>query len=221
MATFALLLAGCGRKEPVIQTQVPTSERPMSVTQILDQCNGWSNDLCLEGTSDLGFIRSDFTPEQIQFLHEHIRELESVVIEKIQSNHPYLGSRLAGYFRIEKSLPALRHAFLSDTYFYGWEGPNYENDETYLMDNQYPHHIGYMMAIEAISCKPFKDAIKLTDEEIAELQKLATTRGRDPRIYNRARWLLKKCEIPFQSDGDKRPDKSAINADKKKKASKK
>jgi hypothetical protein len=108
---------------------------------------------------------------------------------------------LAAWIRSESSLPLLRKALLEDRYFYGWEGPDYMTDESsYLRDDQYPHHRAFIAAIEAITGKPIREAVNLTDAEAAKLRAEASQarlpRGEGDIVTEpwAAKWLLMKLE---------------------------
>ena len=149
-------------------------------------------------TNDFATARSLFTAAEIQFLHEHIGDVAQYVNERLRAGS--VGAAwIAGYFRIESSLPLLRRSLLTDRYFYGWEGPDYDDERSYLDDSQYTHHLAYIAAIEAITGKSLRESIALTPSETEKLKAEATVdfarRDVDPDKVQRglcARWLLSK-----------------------------
>ena len=147
-------------------------------------------------------VRAAFTPAELRFLHEHIGEVEQYVNARLQTG-TLEAAWLAGYFRIESSLPLLRENLLTDRYFYGWEGPDPDQESSYLLDEQYTHHHVYIAAIEAITGRPLKESVALTPAEIEKLKAEADVdfakRGEIPGRVERglcARWLLSKLTEP-------------------------
>lgn len=158
-------------------------------------------------TSTFADVRSLFTAEELRFLHEHIRDVERYANATLQGGS-VSSAWIAGYFRIESSLPLLRQLLLTDRYFYGWEGPDPEQESSYLLDEQYTHHRAYIAAIEAITGKSLRESIELTPAEIDNLKSEASIdfakRGSEPEKVQRglcARWLLSKLMPPASGGG--------------------
>jgi hypothetical protein len=147
-------------------------------------------------TSNFADVRSLFTPAELQFMHEHIGDVEELVNSRLQSGD-VSSAWIAGYFRIESSLPLLRQCLLTDRYFYGWEGPDPENESSYLLDEQYTHHLAFIANIEAITGKPLQESVTLTADELQRLKSEANVdfakMDTEPEKVQRglcARWLL-------------------------------
>jgi len=121
-------------------------------------------------------------------------EAEELVLQELANGkHHY--AYLAAHFKMKKALPLLRKNLLEDRYFYGWEGPDYSKGESYLEDQQYPHHLAYIKAIEEFTGRPLAKAVALTPAERAALEaEAAGARPGTPEAYGKfcARWLLMK-----------------------------
>jgi hypothetical protein len=148
--------------------------------------------------ADFTSVEKVFTSAELKRFREHSGEVEAYL-----NGHRAAGSVgaawIAGYFRIHSSLPLLRNALLTDRYFYGWEGPDPNQESSYLSDEQYPHHLAYIAAIEAISGRPLGEAVTLTPEEISRLQAeakvdFAKLDVEPEKVMHGlcARWLLQK-----------------------------
>lgn len=149
-------------------------------------------------TSSFADVRSVFTAAEVQFMHEHIGDVERLVNLGLQSGN-VSSAWIAGYFRIESSLPLLRQCLLTDRYFYGWEGPDPDKESSYLLDEQYTHHLAFIAAIEAITGRPLRQSVTLTPVELQMLKSEADVdfakREAEPERVHRglcARWLLGK-----------------------------
>jgi hypothetical protein len=88
------------------------------------------------------------------------------------------------------ALPELRRRLLTDRNFYGWETSTPDPNDSVYADNQYHHHQAYITAIEAISGRPLRHAVKLTRAERARLRRDAA--GCDE--WRAAVWLLHKLD---------------------------
>lgn len=94
--------------------------------------------------------------------------------------------------RHRAGLPALRKSLLSDRYFYGWESDDANTLEARMRDDQYPHHLAFISAIEHISGKPLAEAVALQPTERAALLAEARQPGDEGGPQDVARWLLHK-----------------------------
>ncbi|MEL7208055.1 MAG: hypothetical protein AAGK32_07455, partial [Actinomycetota bacterium] len=69
----------------------------------------------------VGYVREVFSNEERRLLHLQIDRTEAYI-----NNHLSQGDHgmawLAGYFRLQSSLPALRHALLTERYSDDWQG---------------------------------------------------------------------------------------------------
>jgi hypothetical protein len=94
----------------------------------------------------------------------------------------WLGSKAA--------LPELRRQLLTDRYFCGWETSTPDPPDAVYADDQYPHHQAFIVAIEAISGRSLRGALKLSAAERAQLRK--DSAGCDD--WRAAVWLLHKLD---------------------------
>ncbi len=182
------LLTGCAASHST-KRQQQHEPAPMTVRDLLEDARG--------SCENIADVRGRFSAIELQFLQYHIAEVEPYVNVRLLGCDPEAAA-IAGYFRIQSSLPLLRHALLTDRYFYGWEGPDYDQESAYLWDGQYTHHLAYIEAIEAITCGRLDQAVELTPAEFEQLRVEANVdfakRDSQPNWERRmcARWLLRK-----------------------------
>lgn len=145
---------------------------------------------------DIAAVNAAFTPAQLRFMHGHLDRLEAEVNARLKDGD--VGAVwIANYFRLQSSLPILRSRLLTDRYFYGWEGPDPNEESSYLLGEQYTHHMAYIAAIEAITGEPVREAVRLTPAESVALRAEAAVRFADRGTPDEmvihglcARWLL-------------------------------
>jgi len=138
-----------------------------------------------------------FSPEELAEIKRFGPQLQPMFLERLREGEHSVAYLLA-YLKTQDALPLLKENLLTDRYFYWWEGPDYSREESYLRDEQYPHHLAYIAAIEHISGKAIWDAMQLSMQERSALQaesRKASPEG--PRFQHYcARWLLMKLERP-------------------------
>jgi len=135
-------------------------------------------------------IEEVFSTHDLAILGENRDALVSMIESALGWQDSVWGARLAGHFRVEKVLWLVRNHFLTPRRCYGWEGPDYSQLESFLTDNQYQYSITYLEAIEAITGKPIADAIVLTPDESARIEKHAT--NEKSVFYHWALWIQRK-----------------------------
>jgi len=135
-------------------------------------------------------IEEMFSTQDLAILGENCDALVSMLEFALGRQDSVWGARLAGHFRVEKVLRLVRHHFLTPRRCYGWEGPDYSKLENFLTDNQYQYSITYLEAVEAITGKPIADAIVLTPDESARIEKHAT--NEKSVFYHWALWIQRK-----------------------------
>lgn len=152
-------------------------------------------------------VESYFTPQELDWFEANKSEAQDIIIEYIyQNSTPAV--MLAGYLRLDAALEPLRFKFLTLRNTYGFEGPDYTQEEAWLGDFQYPYHTIYIDAIERITQKPIHESIQLTPDEYNYLlvySELALTYdshpdvGPNPPSIDRkawcAQWLLIKLKL--------------------------
>jgi len=138
-----------------------------------------------------------FTAEQLRQLRENRRQVEPVLLERLRQGE-HSAAYVLAYLGTTEALPILRKALLKERDFYGWEGPDYSKEQTYLADIQYPKQMAYITAIEVISRKPIWAAVKLTAAERQALENEARLAKPAPayRKNYAAKWLLNKLSAP-------------------------
>lgn len=133
--------------------------------------------------------------DSLPWLEAHRDEVEAHWLGALERSHAYAYG--LAWLRSEPALPLLRARLLADRYFYGWESDHPEDLEVRLRDDQYPHHLAYILAIERISGRELADAVALTAEErdrlIAETLRQPADTEADADV---ARWLLLKLLRP-------------------------
>ena len=138
-------------------------------------------------------VSDAFTPAELDTLSRHLPSLQSMIETGLGLHDSVWGAKLAGHFRLDKTLPLLRSRFLTPRRCYGWEGPDYSKPESYLMDGQYQYSITYLEAIEAITGKTITTAINLTQAESEEIEKYAGDGS--SQFHHWALWMQKKLEM--------------------------
>ncbi len=90
------------------------------------------------------------------------------------------------------AVPSLRRTLLADRNFYGWESSDAETPEARMRDDQYPHQMARILAIEHLTKRPIQKAVALTPDERALLVAEAFAPGEPGEAQDVARWLLSK-----------------------------
>ncbi|MCB9701204.1 MAG: Hint domain-containing protein [Myxococcales bacterium] len=131
--------------------------------------------------------------DSIPWLEAHRGEVEARWLRALEGSHAYAYG--LAWLRSQDALPLLRARLLADRYFYGWETDHPEDLDVRLRDEQYPHHLAYILAIERISGRELADAVDLRPEEADRLiaETLRQPADSDADV---ARWLLLKLLRP-------------------------
>lgn len=134
--------------------------------------------------------------DQLIFLREHAEDLTPLVLGELKNGN-HTAACAASSLGVRQAVPQMRCNLLADRHFYGWEGPDYSTEEAYLRDDQYPHHLAYIRAIEELTNMEITEALALTHEELQNLGEeaaLATPSERSCKTRDHfcARWLLSK-----------------------------
>ena len=191
----ALLIGGCSSQPSETQTR----QLAQSVRNLVD---AKADQLGTIDTNRFADVRQNFTDQELRLFYENFSEVESEVNHRLADDS--IGAVwIAGYFRIESSLPFIKQILLHDRYFYGWEGPDYSKEWAYLDDEQYIDSLACIAAIEAIAGKPLRESITLTPAELATLKEEANVDfekgspipGR-VELAESAKWLLSKLTLP-------------------------
>jgi hypothetical protein len=146
-----------------------------------------------------GHLPADYLTLTEKQLLDCRTQIEPLLLDS--SLDPVGSALILGFFKSERALPVLRKNLLTQRYFYGWEGPDYSKESSWLADNQYPHHEAWIVAIEAITGRPIAEAIHLTETERKRLQKEAAQArpmSEDGEMTEEAycaKWLLQKFEV--------------------------
>ncbi|MEM9347914.1 MAG: hypothetical protein AAGB26_15000 [Planctomycetota bacterium] len=179
---WVLVMAGCMSVSRVAQT-------PDALIVLEEKLH------LLDGPEVDGFpyIQRVFTEDELYLLHEQIRRVEPDINQRLTEGD-YRAAWVAGYLRLRSSLQLLRQGLLAERYFYGWEGPDYTQDSSWLHDWQYTHHLAYIAAIEAITGRSIHEAVVLTDSEFAYLRAESVSSDISKEDRMRARWLLLKLK---------------------------
>ena len=99
------------------------------------------------------------------------KELEPLIVARIEPGYHGLSwAYLAAYLKYESAIPSLKEWFLNETHFYGWEGYDYDDPESYFVDNQYPRQMALIAVMEYIAGKPLPAIIVLTGAEMKSLE---------------------------------------------------
>lgn len=179
------LLAGCS-----VSDRAPA--RP-DILRILDEKAHLLAGPETESASDA------FSQDELARMRRDIAVVAPEILRQLkEGNHGY--AHLALALDVREAMPALRTNLLRDRYFYCWEGPDYSQEEAYLLDEQYTHHTVYINALTGLSGKPIAEAVAITPAEVrqleAEARKADLSRDDiDNAKYFCARWLLGKLRV--------------------------
>ncbi|MFQ6008326.1 MAG: hypothetical protein ACE5K8_05165 [Candidatus Zixiibacteriota bacterium] len=138
-------------------------------------------------------IEERFTTQELEWLQKNKNSIQNELVDSIK-NGSIPAIQVAEHLKLESVLPVLREKLLILRHPYGFEGPDYSKEESYLFDDQYPYHKIYIHAIEKISGLPISKAVSLTGQEKAWLIEMANGAKIDsgPLEAWCAKWLLTK-----------------------------
>jgi hypothetical protein len=147
-------------------------------------------------------VRSE---QELHLLEQHRRQVQDapvpmVAVSAAEEDPPGRHSRALGatyllaYFKTEKALPLLREALLAERYFNGWVRPDCSEEGPHLWDNQYPHRVALIRAIETLSDQPLRKAARLQKNDRHVLEMEAAQAGTTGNCA--AKWLLQKLTPP-------------------------
>lgn len=143
-------------------------------------------------------IEERFTEHELKWLRENRNGIQMQIVDYIRDGSvPAI--QIAEHLKLKSALPILKEKLLTLREPYGWEGPDYSKEESYLFDEQYPYHQLYIHTIQEISGLPIHKAASLTSQEKAGLTQIAEKArldgirigGEHPEAWC-ARWLLRK-----------------------------
>ena len=138
-------------------------------------------------------VERAFSPKELKILDEHLEPLNRMIRDALGRQHSVGGAALTAYFGIEANLDLLRWQLLNPGRTYGWEGPDYSLEESYLDDGQYVYHSQYLKAIETLTGKPVAETIHLDEREREEILRL--TRIPDAESHYWAIWISRKLNL--------------------------
>lgn len=145
-------------------------------------------------------VEREFTEAELAVMAAHLGPVVQMIERALGVQQSVGGAMLAGHFELEAMLRLLRGHFLTPSRAYGWEGPDYSDPESWLLDEQYVYDIHYLEAIERITGKPIHEAIELTDAERRRIDELASVEGqpghiKNPRANPWAVWMQRKLKL--------------------------
>jgi beta-lactamase regulating signal transducer with metallopeptidase domain/multidrug resistance efflux pump len=132
--------------------------------------------------------------EEIVALGERRAAVEEYLLQVLTRGGGAGAGLLLADLDCRRALPLLRKALLADRYFYGWERTRRAAAD-YLQNDEFPQHVGYIIAMERLTGKPLAQAVALTDAERQALETEAATAtiGGDTAPWV-ARWLLAQLD---------------------------
>ena len=178
-----LLVAGCG-------ASTPQPAEPEAIEELLAvfaaACAG------PEGVEDCSVARFEHTfARQLPEMRRRRSELVAHWMRALRAGGHSAAYGLA-WADAREALPLLREGLLVDRDFYGWESSDAESLAARMRDEQYPHHLARIGAIEALSGRPIREAVALTPEEQEALVRESLEEGEPGGPPDVARWLLIK-----------------------------
>ncbi len=140
-------------------------------------------------------VNTVFSATELSALRGRRQKAVSALIEStLRRQDSVWGAKLAGELKMTELLPLLRERFFMPRRCYGWEGPDYSNPESYLLDCQYPYSMAYLTAIENVTARSISQAVIPTPEERALLAGHAA--NPESEFYHWALWMQRKLQPP-------------------------
>ncbi len=188
-AGLALVLAACA---PAVDppapppAPAPTASVPELLAESAARCAG------PEGLTDCapGAFEATFQ-DQLTSFRAHRAELERQWTADVEAGGHSAAYGLA-WLGAVGAVPSLRRTLLADRNFYGWESSDAETMEARMRDDQYPHQMARILAIEHLTKRPIQEAVALTIDERALLVAEAFALGEPGEAQDVARWMLWK-----------------------------
>lgn len=180
---FVALLMGCGA----------STHPPVEAAQV-DELLAVFAAACAgpEGVEDCSVARFEDTfARELPELRRRRSELVAHWMDALRAGGHSAAYGLA-WAGAREALPLLREGLLADRYFYGWESSDAASLAARMRDEQYPHHLARIGAIEALSGRPITEAVALTPEEQEALVRESLEEGEPGGPPDVARWLLIK-----------------------------
>jgi len=147
-------------------------------------------------------IDEALSPEDLVVLERHLDALVPMMRSALNRQDSVWAAKLAGHFKPRSLLPLLRSHLLVPRRCYGWEGPDYSKLESYLMDSQFQYSTAYLQAIEQITGESVCDAVVVSPDELALIQRHAANES--SKHYHWALWIQRKLGIQESSGHGKR-----------------
>ena len=133
-----------------------------------------------------------FSAEELRILEEQ-RDLLEPMVEQALLGESVGGALLTAHFKFSSNLPQLRWRLFQPGRTYGWEGPDYSNEEANLTDAQYVYHSVYVRAIEETAGAPIYKIVVPTHEETEMLIRILG--DRQSEHYYWAKWVSRKLRL--------------------------
>ena len=158
--------------------------------------------LCIFDTDFIDYdvpVGTAFSETEIAVLRGRLCYVVPMIERALGREDSVWGAKLAAHFGIKELLPLLRSHFFTPKRCYGWEGPDYSNPESYLLDEQYMYSLTYLEAIQKIAGKSINEAMRPDAQESA----LIVRHARDERseFHHGAIWMMRKLKIERESQG--------------------
>jgi hypothetical protein len=137
-----------------------------------------------------------FSDSDIEMISRHKTAVQEVVLAGLEQRGGSKAALIAAHMRLCEALPLLREDLFKARSPYLWEGPDYAKEDSVLDDNQFQYHSAYINAIETITGKPIREAVKPTDKELERLRRMASkAKLKNPQTPEWwAKWLLRKLD---------------------------
>lgn len=143
-----------------------------------------------EGVDDCAPARFERTfAHRLPAMRAHRDQLVPIWLERLERGEHAPAYALA-WAGARDALPVLRRALLEDRHFYGWETRTPCAIEGRMSDDNHPHQVARILAIEHLSGTGVARAVALTPAERAALVREAYQPGEPGQASDVARWLL-------------------------------
>ena len=139
--------------------------------------------------------------EELEQIKRFRSELEPMLLERLR-NGDHAAAYMLAFLKSEKALTTLKEKLVNDRYMFRWDYYDFSEEETYMRDEVYPHHVAYIAAIEHITGGPIWMNMPLSAWQRSDLQQdaaKANPQGRASQYYV-SKWLLEQFMPPDKMD---------------------
>lgn len=131
-----------------------------------------------------------FSVNEISILRENSESLLPMILDALDKGDSVLGAKFAADFNLTGAIGALKSRIAQPYRCYGWEGPDYTNEENFIQDFQFMHSISYIAAYEKLTKNSIGKSLNLDKDQLRQIQLLS--KNKDSEYHYWALWMLRK-----------------------------